>query len=189
MTIETPVALYLPVDGIDVGPGADLLAAAGITTIHLEMDAASKLSGDVAGRVVALMVGYEPVGADLFDRFPALRIVATHSAGVDMVDLDAARARGCGYPTSRPRPPRKLPRTRWRWPCRCCERYPASPAASGPGSGHPIPPQYPEGCPPSPAGSWGWAVSVASSPSWPHRCSVTSSGTTPLYRQTVGPQV
>lgn len=94
MTIETPVALYLPVDGIDVGPGADLLAAAGITTIHLEMDAASKLSGDVAGRVVALMVGYEPVGADLFDRFPALRIVATHSAGVDMVDLDAARARG-----------------------------------------------------------------------------------------------
>lgn len=101
MTMTGPVALYLPIDGIDVAAGRDLLAAAGIPSTMTTIDEIGQLPPDLTDRAVALMVGYDPVGAELFDRLPALRFVATHSAGFDMVDLDAARERGlwvCNVP-------------------------------------------------------------------------------------------
>lgn len=44
-------------------------------------------------RVVALLAGYDAVDDRWLDRLPALRMVVTHSAGYDMVDMEAAAAR------------------------------------------------------------------------------------------------
>ncbi|WP_435743124.1 C-terminal binding protein [Nocardioides sp. SYSU DS0663] len=84
-----PAALYMGMDGLDVTPGHDLLRQHGIDILELSTD----LTEDDLARTVALMVGYDPVDADLLERLPNLRVLATHSAGVDMVDVDAVRAR------------------------------------------------------------------------------------------------
>ncbi|MGC8068776.1 hypothetical protein [Salmonella enterica] len=41
-----------------------------------------------------LVVGYADVDAGLLDALPALRVIATSSTGLDMIDLEATRARG-----------------------------------------------------------------------------------------------
>jgi D-3-phosphoglycerate dehydrogenase len=79
----------MPMGGLDVGPGEALLRARGIEVLHLDDSPAA----DQLARVVALLVGYE-AGAEVLDRLPALRLVATHSAGWDMVDLVEIRRRG-----------------------------------------------------------------------------------------------
>lgn len=43
--------------------------------------------------VVALLVGYDRVDAQMLDRLPSLRLLVTHSAGVDMVDVDEVSRR------------------------------------------------------------------------------------------------
>ena len=50
---------------------------------------------EVAGRVVAVAAsGGWPVDARLIDALPALKIVAVHAVGYDLVDVAHARARG-----------------------------------------------------------------------------------------------
>lgn len=84
-----PAALYLDLDGLDASPGHALLARHGVDVLRAsEGPHASELH-----RVVALMVGYDPVGATWFDALPNLRLVATHSAGYDMVDVTEVRRR------------------------------------------------------------------------------------------------
>jgi D-3-phosphoglycerate dehydrogenase len=78
-------------DGLDVSAGKAVLRAAGFDVF----DILERPPGDAdLERVLALLAGYDRVGADWFDRLPALRVVATHSAGVDMVDLAEARRHG-----------------------------------------------------------------------------------------------
>lgn len=87
---DRPAALYLPLEPLDVGPGEDLLRHGGVEVLHLT----DRPSPKQLGRVVAVLAGYSAVDAELLDRLPAVRMVVTHSAGVDMVDLDEVRARG-----------------------------------------------------------------------------------------------
>ncbi len=85
-----PCALYLDVEGLDTGPGERLLQEHGIQVVH----EAASLSAETLARVVVLLVGYGRVDDQWFSRLPALRLVSTHSVGVDMVDIEAARRRG-----------------------------------------------------------------------------------------------
>lgn len=93
-----PAAIYLPVPGLDVSPGVRLLETAGFRVHRLD---APELDDAAPRDAVALLAGYDRVGAPLFDALPGLRIVATHSAGYDMVDVDEAWRRGiwvCNLP-------------------------------------------------------------------------------------------
>ena len=56
---------------------------------------------DAAGDVDALLVQYAPITAAVFEALPRLRLVSRFGVGVDVVDTDAARARGtwvCNVP-------------------------------------------------------------------------------------------
>lgn len=85
-----PAVLYLDVDGLDVSPGRALLRAHGVEVL----DIADDPSPSELENVVALLIGYDRVGSEWIDRLPALRLIATHSAGYDMVDVAAVRERG-----------------------------------------------------------------------------------------------
>jgi phosphoglycerate dehydrogenase-like enzyme len=82
--------LYMPLDDLDATAGRALLEAAGVAVLDLD----DGPSNSELAAVVALLVGYDRVDGELFDRLPALRLVATHSAGFDMVDVDEVRRRG-----------------------------------------------------------------------------------------------
>ncbi|MEJ7691298.1 MAG: C-terminal binding protein [Nocardioidaceae bacterium] len=84
-----PAALYLDLEGLDPEPSFDLLRRRGVDVV-LEAD---RPDAETLQRVVALMVGYQHVGASSFERLPGLKLVATHSAGIDMVDVAEARRR------------------------------------------------------------------------------------------------
>jgi phosphoglycerate dehydrogenase-like enzyme len=84
-----PAVLYMPVDGVDIGPGEELLRSHGLRVLHW----ADGPAGDELSDVIALLTGYDPIRSGLLDRMPALRLVATHSAGYDMVDVAAVSAR------------------------------------------------------------------------------------------------
>jgi len=95
--VGAPVAVYRPVPGVDVDLGARMLTDAGFQVHRLPTASVDGAPRDA----VALLVGYDPVDAAVFDAFPKLRIVATHSAGYDMVDVAEARRRGvvvCNLP-------------------------------------------------------------------------------------------
>jgi phosphoglycerate dehydrogenase-like enzyme len=85
-----PAVLYLDMADLDVEPGRTLLRQHGVEVLSVADDP----DVDSLSRVVALLTGYDPVDDGWLDRLPALRMVATHSAGFDMVDLHAARRRG-----------------------------------------------------------------------------------------------
>ncbi len=56
---------------------------------------------DAAGDADALLVQYAPISAAVFDALPRLRLVSRYGVGVDVVDLEAARAHGvwvCNVP-------------------------------------------------------------------------------------------
>ncbi|TFV79231.1 C-terminal binding protein [Blastococcus sp. CT_GayMR19] len=56
---------------------------------------------DAAGDADALLVQYAPITAEVFDALPRLRLVSRYGVGVDVVDQEAARARGvwvCNVP-------------------------------------------------------------------------------------------
>lgn len=86
---DRPVALYLDLEGLDPRLGSDLLQRRGIEVVH----ETEPLDEQTLSRVVALLVGYQRVGASWFERLPRLKVVATHSAGTDMVDLAEASRR------------------------------------------------------------------------------------------------
>jgi phosphoglycerate dehydrogenase-like enzyme len=88
--LARPAVLYLPMDGLDVSLGEDLLRGRGIDVLHLDQQP----TPDQLDRVVAMLIGYDAGDAQLLDRLPALRLVATHSVGWDMVDPVEVRRRG-----------------------------------------------------------------------------------------------
>lgn len=87
------VAVFTDPEELDTAPGAELLTAAGF-----EVRVAGSRNPDVIAAVAhdatALIVGYARVDAGLLDRLPSVRILATMSAGHDMVDTAEARRRG-----------------------------------------------------------------------------------------------
>ncbi|MFJ3582063.1 C-terminal binding protein [Streptomyces sp. NPDC090127] len=91
--MSRPVAVFTDTEDLDPRPGVRLLADAGF-----EVRVAGTRDPDVIAETArdadALIVGYAPVDAALLDRLPRVRILATMSAGYDMVDTEEARRRG-----------------------------------------------------------------------------------------------
>lgn len=82
-----PVAVFTDPDDIDPEPGVRLLTEAGFEVRiagSRDPDAVAALAADAVARI----------DGPLLDRLPSLRILATMSAGYDMVDTEAARERG-----------------------------------------------------------------------------------------------
>ncbi|MFF4953244.1 C-terminal binding protein [Streptomyces chattanoogensis] len=95
-----PLAVFTDLDDLDPAPGVALLSQAGFD-VRIADSAHPDAVVRAASEAVALLVGYARVDADLLDRLPHVRILATLSAGHDMIDIDAARARGlwvCNLP-------------------------------------------------------------------------------------------
>jgi len=98
--MERPVAVFTDLDDLDPAPGAALLTEAGFEVRIVNSTRPDAIAA-AAPDAVALLVGYATVDAALLDRLPRLRILATLSAGYDMVDTEAALARGlwvCNLP-------------------------------------------------------------------------------------------
>lgn len=97
-TAARPTVLYMPLEGIEVAPALRLLEDGGFDVVRL---GAPRLGPDTPRDAVALLAGYDPVTAELMDQLPDLRVIATHSAGYDMIDVAAATERGiwvCNLP-------------------------------------------------------------------------------------------
>jgi len=88
-----PLAVYADVVEFDPAPGVRLLEEAGFAVRVLSSGDPARIRDEAAG-AAALLVSYARVDAELLAGLPDLGIVATQSVGFDMVDLDAARARG-----------------------------------------------------------------------------------------------
>ncbi|MET8128501.1 C-terminal binding protein [Streptomyces sp. NPDC005065] len=91
--MSRPLVVFTDPEELDVGPGARLLADAGFDTRVVgsrDPDAIAAVARDA----VALIVGYAPVEAGLLDRLPGVGMLATMSAGYDMIDTAQARRRG-----------------------------------------------------------------------------------------------
>jgi D-3-phosphoglycerate dehydrogenase len=80
-----PIALFID-RGFPVEPFAEQLDG--------ELDCRERVSDGELERVVALVTGAEPVGADEVAPFPNLRLVLTCSIGVDHLDIAELRRRG-----------------------------------------------------------------------------------------------
>lgn len=88
-----PVAVYTDLVDLDPTTGVDLLTEAGFEVRVLDTADPS----EIVRRALdanALLIGYSPVTSALIAELPRLRIIATQSAGVDMVDLPAAARHG-----------------------------------------------------------------------------------------------
>jgi D-3-phosphoglycerate dehydrogenase len=65
-----------------------------------------------AGRgVSALLTQYAPITAKVLTELSELRMVGRYGVGYDVVDVEAARERGCGSPTFPTTAPRRWLRT------------------------------------------------------------------------------
>lgn len=91
--MTAPVAVYTDVVDTDPTPGVRMLEEAGIE-VRIARSADPNTIAAVAADAEALLIGYSPVTRELLSRLPRLRLVATQSVGVDMVDLDACAERG-----------------------------------------------------------------------------------------------
>ena len=72
---------------------ADTLAASGLTPLTPASDSLDDLVAAGAD-ATALVVQWATIDAELLDRLPALRFISRLGIGYDMVDVDAATARG-----------------------------------------------------------------------------------------------
>ncbi|MFD6040206.1 C-terminal binding protein [Streptomyces koyangensis] len=91
--MKRPVAVITDTEELDPGPGMRLLADAGFEVRvagSRDPDAVAAAAHDA----VALVVGYARVDGALLDRTPQVRMVATMSAGYDMIDTAEAARRG-----------------------------------------------------------------------------------------------
>lgn len=88
-----PLAVYADVVDTDPEPGIRALIDAG-WQVEVIGSADPEVVAVRGAEAEALLIGYLPVTAELLDRMPRLRVVATQSVGVDMVDLDACAERG-----------------------------------------------------------------------------------------------
>ena len=86
-------ALYFSVDDDGVGPGRELLEAAGWDITEARCATADELVEHGQG-ADALLGSYVPVTRAVLQSLPAVAIVATDSVGFENVDLDAARELG-----------------------------------------------------------------------------------------------
>ncbi len=86
---RNPLAVYLEIADLDPAPGIERLRSAGFDVV--ETDLAGLAEHPAA---VALLIGYDRVDESVLMQLPNLRVIATHSAGVDMVDLSACARRG-----------------------------------------------------------------------------------------------
>lgn len=88
-----PLVVFTDPEELDIGPGVRLLADAGFDT-RVVASRDPEAIAHAARDAVALIVGYAQVDAALLDRLPGLRMLATMSAGFDMIDTAEARRRG-----------------------------------------------------------------------------------------------
>jgi D-3-phosphoglycerate dehydrogenase len=88
-----PLAVYLDVSEPDVGDGPGRLRDAGFE-VRIEL---ARTPGEVVAAAVGadvVLVGDTPLTAEALAGLPGLRGIALVTAGVDQVDLEAARAHG-----------------------------------------------------------------------------------------------
>jgi len=94
--LDEPLVIYLDLDDLDPTPGMEVLRRAGFRVLQTVRDELGRFP-----EAIVLMVGYDLIDASVLDVLPELKVIATHSAGVDMVDLEAARRCGiwvCNLP-------------------------------------------------------------------------------------------
>ncbi|MGY0489044.1 C-terminal binding protein [Streptomyces sp. WG-D5] len=91
--VPRPVVVITDTEELDPAPGVRLLADAG-WEVRIAGSRDPRAIAAVAHDADALIVGYARVDADLLDRLPAVRMLATMSAGYDMVDVAEAERRG-----------------------------------------------------------------------------------------------
>jgi len=96
VTAPAPVVVITEVGDLDPQPGIRILEAGGFEVVVCRDGLPGDPSSLPARAVdaVAAVIGFSPFGADQLTLLPNLRLVCTTSTGLDMVDLDAARARG-----------------------------------------------------------------------------------------------
>lgn len=87
------VAVARDLDELDMEPGLRMLEAAGCRIARPRDDRPDSIACQAPDAEV-LLVGYGRVDAELLDRLPRLGLIATASMGFDMVDVEAATARG-----------------------------------------------------------------------------------------------
>ncbi|MGH3502620.1 MAG: C-terminal binding protein [Nocardioidaceae bacterium] len=88
-----PIAAYTDADELDLSAGRRLLEEAGFEVRFIGSRDPEHIA-TVAADAVALLVGYARIDASLLHRLPTVRVIATLSAGYDMVDVQAAAQRG-----------------------------------------------------------------------------------------------
>ncbi|PPF44893.1 2-hydroxyacid dehydrogenase [Pseudoclavibacter sp. AY1F1] len=92
-----PLVIFTDTTDLSQEPAARLLREAGYATAHLELPTSPGLDAVVPREhldAVAAVVGYARITADVLAQLPSLRLLATSSVGTDMIDADAAAARG-----------------------------------------------------------------------------------------------
>ena len=89
----SPVVAFTDWDELGIDRGTRLLSDAG-WTVRTVGSLDPDLIASVAGDATAVCVANARLDRELISRLPQLRIIATVSAGVDCVDLDAAREAG-----------------------------------------------------------------------------------------------
>jgi len=94
-----PVVVITEVGDLDPRPAVRILEDGGFEVVVCTDGLPDPSRGSVslparAADAVAAIIGFSPFGADQLALFPDLRLVCTTSTGLDMVDQDAARARG-----------------------------------------------------------------------------------------------
>ncbi|MFJ9082799.1 C-terminal binding protein [Streptomyces sp. NPDC102384] len=91
--VPRPVVVITDTEELDPEPGVRLLVDAG-WEVRVVGSRDPEAIGAVAHDADALIVGYARVDADLLDRAPEVRMIATMSAGYDMVDVAEVERRG-----------------------------------------------------------------------------------------------
>ena len=91
--MNRPIAVYTDIVETDPQPGIDALEEAGFE-VRVADTADPDAIAAIAEGADALLVGYSKIDRPLMDRLVNLKIIATQSVGVDMVNAEAATERG-----------------------------------------------------------------------------------------------